>query len=342
MYSTNNFTTEHFYGHVLITDLEGNFINAFKVEDNYFVAQYVHSNNQVSSRQNDDDDCPWEPEMCQLDPVVINPTPKVSLGNLYTSVVPEEYAFEEAYEPEFDGSGGGNSGSSGSLNSNPCPQGQIRNGEFCGCPPVSLGNDSTCEKEEQIDTFALNGKEKCAYDALVSANGNLFNETIGTFGVEGSRYNLTFTYGHCSNGEACTSASDIDNGNLTIKISDRGLDVLEYAALLLHEGIHAEIFRYVHENGGNIDPNERVNLYDWYTSYNVQNGNIENTTIAQHQHMADRFVYPIARAIRELDGFRYPVEQYLGFGWDGLRSYGFDGYYDDNLNYIQFEDIDYH
>ncbi|MDN3491611.1 hypothetical protein [Winogradskyella bathintestinalis] len=28
--------------------------------------------------------------------------------------------------------------------------------------------------------------------------------------------------------------------------------------------------------------------------------------------------------------------------WDGLRGYGFDGYYNDNLEYIRFEHIDYH
>lgn len=254
----------------------------------------------------------------------------VSVTYLYTEYVgtTTEYIYSCS-------SGGGNSG-----NNNPNAESFV--------PQVPEGIDLEefleliGELDEQIFIDALEGKEKCAYKALVDANGNLFNETIGTFGVEGSRYDLTFIYGECERGEACTDASDINNGNLTIKIDDRGLDVLEYAALLLHEGIHAEIYRYVHENGGNIDPNERINLYDKYKQYKIENGSLEDTEHAHHQHMADRFVYPIARAIRELDGFRYPVEQYLGFGWDGLRSYGFDGYYDDNLNFHQFEHIDYH
>ena len=196
---------------------------------------------------------------------------------------------------------------------------------------------NTCE---QIDTTALEGKEKCAYEALVNTNGDLFNETIGTFGVAGSSYNLTFIYGSCasSGGEACTDPSDLANYNLTIKIADVGLSVLEQAANLLHEGIHAEIYRYVNENGGNVDPNDRINLYTHYKDEKVQDGSVANTAIAQHQHMADRYVYPIARAIRELDGFRFPVESYLPFGWSGLSAYGIDGYYNENIEFVYFDD----
>ena len=47
------------------------------------------------------------------------------------------------------------------------------------------------------------------------------------------------------------------------------------------------------------------------------------TKNAQHQYMADNFVKPIAKAIWELDNERFPLENYIGFGWDGLRAYGY-------------------
>lgn len=44
--------------------------------------------------------------------------------------------------------------------------------------------------------------------------------------------------------------------------------------------------------------------------------------------MADNYVKPIARAIRELDNNKYTLDYYMGFGWDGLRTFGYNGYYD--------------
>ena len=59
--------------------------------------------------------------------------------------------------------------------------------------------------------------------------------------------------------------------------------------------------------------------------------NLVNTA-AQHQHMADKYVKPIAKAIRKLDNNQYPLEYYMGFV-GCLRSYGFDGYFD-NGNWV--------
>ncbi|MEW4924368.1 hypothetical protein [Algibacter sp. 2305UL17-15] len=218
----------------------------------------------------------------------------------------------------------------------------------CGGPPNTNNNNTNNntynnnnEDEEKVDTSELKDKEKCAYDKLKKTNGNLFKQTIAEFDVDGSSYNLKFEYGTCSTGgEACTDASDLGNNNITIKIADTGLSVIEQIANFLHEGIHAEIYRYVHENGGNIDPNDRVNLYNHYKDYRVQSGSLDNTDIAQHQHMADRYVYPIARAMREVDGNRFPLSHYMGFGWDGLRAYGVDGYYNENLEWVFFDNND--
>ena len=40
--------------------------------------------------------------------------------------------------------------------------------------------------------------------------------------------------------------------------------------------------------------------------------------------MAENYVTPIARAIRELDNNSYPLEHYMGYGWDGLRRFGYN------------------
>jgi hypothetical protein len=185
--------------------------------------------------------------------------------------------------------------------------------------------------EEQIINN-LTGKEKCVYDKLKKLN--LFKATIKKF--EGnSNYNLTIENGNCNNtNTACTDGSRINIGNIkiTMEILSGNLP-LNYAATLLHEGIHAEIFKYINEYKKGLDPNKRANLlYHYFQQKKIQKPSLVNS-VAQHQHMADKFVKPIANAIRILDNYQYPLEYYMGFGWDGLRAYGYDGYYD-NGNWV--------
>lgn len=52
--------------------------------------------------------------------------------------------------------------------------------------------------------------------------------------------------------------------------------------------------------------------------------------------MADNYVKPIAKAIRQLDGYKYPLNYYMGYGWDGLIKYGWDGYWD-NGNWVNLD-----
>ena len=181
----------------------------------------------------------------------------------------------------------------------------------------------------------LNGKDLCVFNKLKKLN--LFKATIKKF-ENSSGYDLIIENGDCKNtNTACTDGNDINNGKITITMEIvSGNLPLEYAAAILHEGIHAEIFKYVDEHKKGIDPNKRKNLlYHYFEQKKIQKPSLVNST-AQHQHMADKFVKPIAEAIRILDNYEYPLEYYKGFAWDGLRKYGYDGYYDNgkwvNLN----------
>ena len=186
--------------------------------------------------------------------------------------------------------------------------------------------------EELLEAFVkiinnLEGNAKCVFKLLKDQSGNLFLSTIGKF-IDNPNYHLQLNSGgSCGVGEdACTDGSNIDSGFATINIIDEGRGTLDLAALILHEAIHAEIYKYVYEYNQGVDPKNRENLLGYYFQY--QDINIGT---AQHQHMADKFVKPIAEAIRALDNNRYPLEDYMGFGWDGLRKYGWDGYYDNGV-----------
>ena len=189
----------------------------------------------------------------------------------------------------------------------------------------------------------LTGKDKCIYNKLEKSN--LFKATIKKF-ENSSDYELTIDYGNCNNtNTACTDGSKIDEGKIkiTIEQTSGGLP-LEFAAIILHEGIHAEIFKYVDEYKKGIDPNNRENLlYHYFQQKQIQKPSLVNS-VAQHQHMADKFVKPIAQAIRALDNNKYPLDYYMGFGWDGLRQYGYDGYFDNGkwVNLSKDQSTDYY
>ncbi|WP_103072710.1 hypothetical protein [Aquimarina sediminis] len=92
---------------------------------------------------------------------------------------------------------------------------------------------------------------------------------------------------------------------------------------MLHEGIHAEIYRFVDQaHNGEVNPNDRKQLFDLYKNYKGLNS---MSTRAQHNYMTEKYVIPIAKAIRELDNNKYPLNHYMGFGWDGLRDYDYQG-----------------
>lgn len=159
----------------------------------------------------------------------------------------------------------------------------------------------------------LTGNAKCVFEKLKELE--LYKQTINKF-ENSPNYHLTLSNGvgcNSSTDEACTDASDIQNGRLKINIQNEGRGTLDLAAVILHEGIHAEIYRYVDQYKKGLDPNNRANLLYWYKYYKAQNTNGLSTSAAQHQHMADNFVLPIANAIRTLDNDKYPIDYYMVF-----------------------------
>ena len=89
-------TSESFWGEILLTTLEGQFLNGFIVEDNKIIGEYTEVPNKKatlkSSGGNECLECPFsECDWCQLDTVYITtevpspPTPYISITYLYPS-----------------------------------------------------------------------------------------------------------------------------------------------------------------------------------------------------------------------------------------------------------------
>lgn len=253
--------------------------------------------------------------------------------------LPDDGMLEEVDLGTFSGGGGGTTiGTSVDLNITSVNWYYLGNGDSEGTNYSGGGTSvdsgagtlyvnnvkQLAEDEEQVINL-LPEKAKCVFNKLKGLN--LFKATIKKF-ENSDRYNLIIEQNDkCKIGiDGCTDGKDVANGNIKInlRITPHG-QPLNFAAALLHEGIHAELFKYVDEHQKGLDPNKRKNLLGWYFRYK---GHKYQTELAQHQHMADNYVKPIAQAIRKLDNYSYPIEYYMGFGWDGLTTYGYDEYYD--------------
>ena len=204
---------------------------------------------------------------------------------------------------------GGTSSTSGNDESNPIVT-------------VPIGDDMVGDGPEYIINN-LTGRAKCVYDKLEETNDNLFKTTIGAF-IDDPDYNLILEIGDClTSDNACTKGINIGaTGKVTIIIEDNYQSPLEMAATILHEGIHAEIYRYVDMHNKHLTGEDRPLLLDYY----LLSKGLDNVD-AQHQYMADKFVKPIAEAIRALDNSKYTLDYYMAFGWDGLARFAWNGYY---------------
>lgn len=186
-----------------------------------------------------------------------------------------------------------------------------------------------------LDKSFQGTKAECVYKKLAEKNGNLFKKTIGKF-IGDPKYDLTFRVGNCSNtNDACTNTDDVEN--MIVTIEDSRTNSLQLAQYILHEAIHAELYRYVSRYKSGEDPNNRRRLFQLYHYYK----NKQKPGSIQHIYMTEKYVNPIASALRQLDNNRYPVDYYKAFAWDGLRVWDANGLLSmkENSQYEKYRNI---
>lgn len=178
----------------------------------------------------------------------------------------------------------------------------------------------------------LTGKAKCIYDKLKTLNGNLFKETIASF-MPDPTYDLILKNGNCATtDEACTDGSMSSiNGQITITIENDTQHGLGIAAAILHEAIHANMWRYIAQYKTGVDENDKLEVFRLYRHYASLYGDVFNPSPntnpkndIDHIYMNLHYIIPIERALRQLDNNRFPEEYYKAYAMEGLR--GMDPY----------------
>ncbi|WP_420553349.1 hypothetical protein [Tenacibaculum aiptasiae] len=358
-----NMSSKKFSGILSITHLNGKFINGYRIKKGVFITQFIKVSPKnkrgttLTSSAPDEGSCDEglnpDSDFCNnnLDEVVINSS--TSSGGFVISIPISISNYSDngpglnGYGLGFSSGGGGGfsdfSGSSDFSNNVvvfPCDN------PIHGCDKEECDSGfykdvfGNCVEEDQIIN-KLTGKAKCIYNKL--KNLKLYKTTIKKFEND-TKYTLYLKpgIGTCAIGsEACTDDKDIDKGIITIYFPSHGNTNLDFAATVLHEGIHAHLFRYVNEHIKGVNPNDKRRIYELYFHYKkFSDPNYANVNF-QHQYMREKYIYPIANAIRILDKKKYPLYKYLGFAWEGLNTdYGVDKYYDGN-KWIDIEKTDY-
>lgn len=329
-------TDEGFSGIIGITDLDGKFINGYRVKNGAFISQFVVAKNQkpkdsVNSIKNrlssltytepdyPEPDTEWQSGTIMLEEVIVSPPENsggggssssglnMGLGNYFGG----GYSFGFFFG--FPGSGDGGSGSGGGPSG-----GEKDDGKKvfpCDDPINGCDHDFINDDEDDKITNELTGKALCVYNRL--KNLKLFKETLHKFDNTDS-YNLIITQkGDCNNQAGAEGCTSFDGKNtVTIKLLNINQPELDLAASILHEGIHADIFKFVNQHEkGYVDPNDRPRLMQLYFYYKkLANSKVIDSkklnTIYQHEYMAEKYIKPIAETIRQLDGNRLGTEYY--------------------------------
>lgn len=185
------------------------------------------------------------------------------------------------------------------------------------------------------DSFEEN---ECLSSVYVEAGGKTaYQNLLQNFDGEFSVAHLTLSAGTNVNGNAVTKAPS--NYNIEIMFNTNRLNrpELSVARTLMHELVHAEMFRkllsvaqapdlnypgYTLEDWRNYVTNlkdDYPGLYDYYFRYEWGVSSGENPTSAQHQAMAEHYRDLIEDALREFNG-SLTDEIYEALAWQGLKN----------------------
>ncbi|UJH69113.1 hypothetical protein [Allomuricauda sp. SCSIO 65647] len=212
-------------------------------------------------------------------------------------------------------------------------------------PRTNRSKDDDCPKGELVVPIneedkiinRLKGKAKCVFEKLEEKNENLFKRTIGAF-TDDPEYNLVISIGPMPSGNASADAVTLDritsSDEIRIVINENNANnnPLELARLILHEGIHAEIVRYVHRKSRDYTITDRPRLMQLFSFYigllseeELDSPHLEQSirkrmSEAQHNYMAEKYVTPIARALYQFDNEKFTLKEYESLAWASLEN----------------------
>lgn len=307
--------SEQFSGIISITELNGHFVNGYRIVNGFFVSQFVR--NRLASKNNRTSRMMTEPEIgCDesLDPFSIFCSQQLSSVSI-TSPKTSTFSFgprgidasgwniSAQYSGGSTGDGGGYGGTDGLGNQNvfPCDD------PIHGCDHEYV-DDVAAAIEDRINDTEL---DDCTKGILAKLKNLTQNDIVSIFEKFGtpkdSAYNITIKLGIPYRSDALAETVPISKNNYLITISEEYIKGashnlikptdLSIAAVIIHELIHAHflaLFDDFHNNGDFCAYDSFVCLYEKYVTKNY-----EGTIDAQHAQMFDNYIPKIAAILQE-------------------------------------------
>ncbi len=182
---------------------------------------------------------------------------------------------------------------------------------------VVSGNSFRDPNEDDNIVPKIDDKDfDCLYNKFMEGNSSLFNQTIGSF-KDLTDYHLNFKSCEDDNRAGCqtytSSWYNSANGKNVDIFLDLSISNLEMAESILHEGIHAAIKLYLANKDVPNGLSNTVEILQYYKHYSGY------ADWADHIFIGDFYIKPLARALKQLDGHRYPEYKYYGLVYEGIE-----------------------
>lgn len=173
----------------------------------------------------------------------------------------------------------------------------------------------------------LNGKAECVYDKL--EGNDLRNKTIQRFVGKKAPVHLILKLGDILNPNVGGETNYGDSYSITITLDNDYMNntpSLFVALIILHEAIHADIYRKIKTRGGlyynsttskwelNGKEANFPTLFNYYDNY---------PNNPQHNFMADYYRNAMEQGLRDYantNGLNYPDQLYKDLSWGGLEG----------------------
>ena len=233
-----------------------------------------------------------------------------------------------------DYGGGGYGGGGGSSYRYPAfPDGMIDFAPMPGYMDMEVTPEGKLLEPDAIDEIILDDsfkdtKAECIYNKLLNLSGG-FKKAIqkfdGEFPVNHLHFSVSYDLPPNVNGRTYPPYKFITEIALNGNNFDR--PILDIARTIIHEAIHAEMFRKIMSiinNGGSLEgltkaqwteklsKSDYPGILDYYTRYGVNN--------MQHEQMAAHYINIMAGLLKEFDRGQNSNQFYEDIAWEGLMG----------------------
>jgi hypothetical protein len=229
----------------------------------------------------------------------------------------------------YTDNGGGGGGSGGSWSGTPTPP------DYGYMPHAGAGGYNTPPPPPPppalLDTimtakFYKNAKAMCALNTLMQ--NSFYKTTLNNFIGENKPLDLTFKLepivnkpGEITYGTGAPEPLNWNAKNIDLILNENvigNLPSIEVALTLLHEGIHAEMYRKLLSLNGpsNLDMDNFPSLFNMFAQYK----NAGQGADYQHQFMANYYINIMSAALKQYDSSQYSLDYYQALAWEGLHG----------------------